>query len=230
MLLQVVDSLSQEIGADSPWPAEFTVRDGHAVRTLLHLKAVRMLGPFLHGPHTLSQAAAELEAPTSTTAYWIRKLESVGLLVRLEPERRGGMPMPRYRSAGRVLFLPFASVPPGLDSDLLDGGRRKILDRFLDGVDAVLAEAGHTGLQFTASGPVGVEVDVREGLGSTRTPPWTDFWGTFTLTRAQATDLAAELRELVARYRNLERPTGTGEYLVHAGMVPAPRRRRRSAG
>jgi hypothetical protein len=75
-----------------------------------------------------------------------------------------------------------------------------------------------------------VEIDVREVHGSVRTSPWTDFWGTFRLTRRQATDLADELSELIARYRHLEHPSGTGEYLVHAGMVSAPRRKRRSAG
>ena len=118
MLLRMKGDLSQE---DRPWPSEHVVRGPRAVDTLLDLKSIRCIGPFLHGACTLSEAAAILDLSTSTVAYWIRKLEGAGLITRTTPRQRAGMAMPRYRAAGQVLFLPFSEVPPGMTSELLDG-------------------------------------------------------------------------------------------------------------
>lgn len=230
MLFRMEDHLSQEASEGSEgseWPAEYVVRGLRAVDTLLDLKSIRCLGPFLRGPRTLSQAAGELDMSTSTLAYWIKKLEGAGLISRMAPRERAGMPMPRYRAAGQLLFLPFSEVPAGMTSELLDGGRKRLLDRFLDGLDEVLHEAGHSGLQFSASGDSGVEINLREPSDVRTLPPWTDFWGSMHMTREQAYAFADELKQLVERYRSL--PPTRSEYIVHIGLAPMPKRRFRSA-
>lgn len=227
MLLRMEDHLSQEVSDLPEWPAEHVVRGLRAVDTLLDLKSIRCLGPFLRGPRTLSQAAVELDMSTSTLAYRIKKLEDAGLITRVSPRERAGMAMPRYRASGQLLFLPFSEVPAGMTSDVLDGGRKRLLDRFLDGLDEVLQHAGHSGLQFTASGESGVEVDLREPADIRTLPPWTDFWGSIHMTKEQAYEFAEELKQLVERYRDL--PATRGEYIVHIGLAPSPKRRTRSA-
>jgi len=212
---------------EPPWAHEITITERTTIETLLDLKAMRFCGPFLRGARTLSDAAGELGRPTSTTAYWIGKLERAGVIERLDPVRRNGMAMPRYRARARQLFVPFASIPPGLTTDVMEGGRRRILDQFLDGLDDVFTADRYSGIEFRASGARGVQIEVREPEPDREGMPWVDFWGELHLTREQARELSTDLRTVLGKYRT--DGNGPHGYVVHVGVAPAPKRRRRSA-
>lgn len=219
--------MEDDVSKEPPWRDELTITKRSTIETLLDLKAMRFCGPFLRGPRTLSEAAGELGRPTSTMAYWIGKLERAGVIERLDPVRRNGMAMPRYRALARQFFVPFASIPPGLTTEVMDSGRQRILDQFLDGLDDIFTADRYSGIQFRASGVRGVEIDVREPEPSRDGIPWVDFWGELHLTRDQARQLSTELREVLERYRLDD--AGPHAYVAHVGVAPAPKRRRRSA-
>lgn len=214
------------VSKEQPWPGRLVVRDRGAVELLTDLKAVRYLAPFLRRPHTLSSAAAVLGIVPSTLAYWLPRFVREGLLVELDPVARAGMPMRRYRATARELLVPLAAMPLDRRVALLDAGRLRLLRRFLDGLDEVLAGKGLGGLVFRASSDdtdTGVAITVDEPEAAR---DWFDAWMTAPLTAAQAKAFARDLEMLVEKYS-----TGTTGrmYQIHLGFAPEPRHPWRSA-
>ena len=193
---------------------------------LTNLRSLRYLQPFLRDAHTLSSAAAVLARPTSTMAYWIPKFVRVGLLEHLGNERRAGMAMPRYRAPARQLTVSYAKIPVDSRVALLDEGRLRVLRRFFDGLDEAIESTEAFSLAFSASGESGSSVEMIETDGTPRKRRYTDAWMTLHLSDAEATDLAAEIEAVFAKY--VDR-TGPRRYIAHAGVAPDARHRWRSA-
>ncbi|CAN0136887.1 unnamed protein product, partial [Phaeothamnion confervicola] len=179
------------------------ITDPRAVELLFDLRASRMLAPFISSEHTLSTASVALGVAPSTLAHWIPKFVRTGLLVPTRVEARKGAPMRWYRTPGASLFVPIAAVPAATRMEFLGAGRQRVLDLFVAGMDERVANDASTGVSFTSTGPVGVDVDL-EPAPAQRDEPWTEFWGTLDLTRSQAHALAEELAAVVSRYRALE--------------------------
>jgi hypothetical protein len=215
------------IEADDPtWPEREQVTNPAAIALLTDLRGLRMLSPFLMGTHTLTSAARLVERPATTLAHWVPRFVATGLIERRGAIARAGASMPRYRACARKLVVPYGLVPLDARIRLLDEGRMLVLRRFLDGLDESLEASQDTGLSFAAYGDSGMVIDLDEGEAARQQRRFTDGWRTTSLDEADALQLAREIEELVDRYASRG---GRGEYVVHAGIAPAPKFRWRSA-
>lgn len=210
---------------DPDWPDRAEVTDPAAIAVLTDLRGLRMLSPFLAGTHTLTSAARWAERPVTTLAHWVPRFVATGLIERRGAIARAGASMPQYRALARKLVVPYGLVPLDARVRLLDEGRMLLLRRFLDGLDESL-EATTAGLSFAAYGETGLAIDLDEDEAARQQRRYTDGWRTISLDEADALQLARDLEALTERYAGR---AGRGEYVVHAGIAPAPRFRWRSA-
>ncbi len=209
------------------WPDRREVTAPEAIRLLTDLKALRYLLPFTAAPHTLTSAAAALGRPVTTVAYWLPRFVQAGLLEHLGDVARAGKPMPRYRAIARQLAVPFASIPFDRRVALLDGGRMRLLRRFLDGIDEAMAGSEAFALGFSGRTDGGMAITMIEEP-ELMDRPYTDGWWSLQLDEASAVTLARELEALMEKYGNQTGP-GTKRYVTHIGVAPDPRFRWRSA-
>jgi hypothetical protein len=203
---------------DGDWPDHFEITDPQAIELLTTMRALRYLNPFMRDAHTLTSAAAAVHRPASSVAYWVPRFVRVGLIVHLGDEARAGAAMPVYRAPGRRLTVPFA---------LLDDGRKRVLDRFLDGIDEQMAQTDEFALEFGPSGETGTSIQMLERPGQRRDRGFTDAWMMFDLTDADALQLSRDMEELMERYAA---KTGPNRYVVHGGVAKTARHPWRSAG
>jgi hypothetical protein len=211
---------------DQPWPDSVEVLDPPAVELLTNVRTLRFLNPFLRDAHTLTSAAAAIHRPASSMAYWVPRFVRLGLIVHLGNETRAGAPMPVYRAAARRLTVPFARLPFDRRVALLDTGRRRLLDRFLDGVDEEMERSGDFVLEFSPSGETGAAIQLRDRPGHERGREFTDGWAVFELTEEDAIQLGRDIEALIERY---SLKSGPRKFIVHGGVAPEPRHRWRSA-
>ncbi len=212
-------------GAD--FPDRRQVTSPAAIELLTNLKALRHLLPFTAQAHTLTSAAVALGRPVTTVAYWLPQFLDAGLLEHLGDERRAGKAMPRYRAIAREIAVPFAAIPFDRRVALLDGGRTRLLRRFLDGIDEAMAGSDTFSLGFSgrADGSMAIAmIEERELVER----PYTDGWWSLHLDETSAVALARELEALMEKYGTEDGP-GTKRYVTHIGLAPDPRFRWRSA-
>ena len=212
---------------DVDWPDHFEITDPQAIELLTTMRALRYLNPFMRDAHTLTSAAAAVHRPASSVAYWVPRFVRVGLIVHLGDEARAGAAMPVYRAPGRHLTVPFALLPFDRRVALLDDGRKRVLDRFLDGIDEQMARSDEFSLEFGPSGETGASIQMLERPGQRRDRGFTDAWMMFNLTEADALQLSREMEDLMERYAA---KTGPKRYVVHGGVAATPRHPWRSAG
>jgi hypothetical protein len=221
-------TLGEEPTVHADWPARHEITDPEAVLILSDIRALKYLTPFLSGPHTLSSAATALDCSTSTVAYWIPRFVRVGLLLRLGDRARAGMPMPVYRAPASELVVPFRSLPFDRRVALLDGGRMRVLRRFLDGLDEAMERDHSIALGFSSDAPKGFAIQmVGESDEHKSARAYTDGWMTLELTDGDARELSTEMEALFNRY---EGRNGPKRYIAHRGVAADARHRWRSAG
>ena len=198
------------------------VNDPMQVDLLLNLNAMRHFAPFVRGPRTLGEAAAELSVPPSTLAYWTGRLQRVGLLEVVERRPRAGKPIPVYRATANEYRIPLGSMSPGTKEEFMNSGRRKVFDRFVTAVDRTLEKFFSDGIAVRGHPERGIEigfVDPPDG----RTPPVTEWWGIVELTDDEATSLHVELNDLVRRYSHDRPEKGRRSHVVVVGLAAEPR-------
>ena len=208
------------------WTEQITITRPDAVALLADRRAVRFLVPFLRGPRTLTEAAAEVDRPVSTVAYWVPRLVRAGLVEEVDRRERAGRPMRVYRAVAQRLLVPVGSVPLDARVTFLDAGRHRLMRRFLDGVDEELSRWDDAGLRFEAAPGGGLAVNLQPPSSVPARAEWTEGWLVLDLDPDDAAELVAELDALVSRYVGR---SGRRRYLVHAGVVREPRHRWRSA-
>ena len=89
------------------------VTEHRAVDLLLKLASTRCLGPFMREEHTLGSAAAELQMPASSLAYYVGRFVNAGLVEVVRLQTRSGKPIPVYRATAEEFRVPFDAMPPG---------------------------------------------------------------------------------------------------------------------
>ena len=211
---------------DVDWPDHFEITDPQAIELLTTMRALRYLNPFLRDAHTLTTAAAAVHRPASSMAYWVPRFVRVGLIVHLGNEARAGAAMPLYRAPGRHLTVPFALLPFDRRVALLDDGRKRVLNRFLDGIDEQMARSDEFSLEFGPSGDTGASIQMLERPGQRRDRGFTDAWMMFSLTDEDALQLSRDIEDLMERYST---KSGPKKYIVHSGVAATPKHPWRSA-
>jgi hypothetical protein len=208
-------------GSLPPWPDRLEITRPDAVDLLTGASSLRLLRPFMLDVHTLTSAARELERPVTTLAYWLPRFVDSGLVVQVDTVRRAGAPMPRYRATARQFAVPIGALPHDRRITLLDRGRLRTLDRFLDGLDEAVQRDGGVALGFAAGPEVGtMAIEMVEDDARRTSRDYTDAWNMLRLDRADAVELAQELEALLARYSDRR---GRGRYIVHLGLTAEPR-------
>ncbi len=91
-----------------------TITSHRAARALHDLHQRRFLAPFLARDTTISQAAAELEAPLHAVYRQVERFQQLGLVRVTGSLSRacGGRPVKLYRSVADAFYIPF-----GLDRE-----------------------------------------------------------------------------------------------------------------
>jgi len=214
------------VAMSDEWPEQAEITDPTGIALLTDLRALRFLMPFLQEVHTLTSAARSLQRSTGAVAYWIPRLLAAGLIEHLGDEARAGRAMPRYRGVARQVVVPFEQVPFDRRVALLDGGRLRVLRRFLDGIDEVLTDSHGYGLGFSNSPDGGMAITMVEDPAASAARSYTDSWATLYLGPDDALALAQELEALVERYASRGGPR---RHILHLGLAPDPRFRWRSA-
>lgn len=202
---------------------ERVVRDHLGVDLLLKLAATRCLGPFMRQEHTLGTAAAELEMPASSLAYYVQRFQRAGLLEVVRHQPRAGKPIPVYRATADCFQVPFDAMPPGRRDEFLNGSRRHVLGEFTKAMDRQITRRLDAGITVKCHPVRGVIIDLGESARRDESDI-TEWWGKVRLTAAEAREYGAALEELARRFGNDEPGPGRRTYITMFGLVPVPRR------
>jgi hypothetical protein len=206
-------------------PRVQVVRDHLGVDVLCNLTAARRLAPFMRNEQTLGSAAAELEMPSSSLAYWVGRFRRAGLLEIVRHEARAGKPIPVYRATADEFRVPLDAMPPGAQDEFLMSGRRRLFEQFTDAVNTAAWPWFQQGLRLRAQADGGMELGFVEP-DRADAPPVTEFWGGLYLSNDDATTLRTEMEALMARYTSDRKGPGTRRYIAVVGIAPEPRSRR----
>lgn len=216
----MVDALSNET---LPYTAPIIVREHMAVDLLMNLDAARRLAPFMRREHSLGSAAAELEMPASSLAYWVARFVKAGLLkvVRLEP--RAGKAIPIYRAVTDEFQVPLDAMPAGLRDEFLNGGRRHMFEEFTKAVDAVAEKYLRGGIRVRCHPDRGVELNFLEADAPLPVHV-AEAWASIALTDEEAAEVEALLDQLSKRVTAHAEGPGRKQYVMVLGLAPKPRR------
>lgn len=201
---------------------ETVVRDHLGVDLLLKLAATRCLGPFMREEHTLGTAAAELEMPASSLAYYVQRFVRAGLLEVVRHQARAGKPIPVYRATAESFHVPFDAMPPGVRDEFLNGSRRHVLGEFTKAMDHQITRHLDAGVTVKCHPVRGVIIDLGDDARGGRTDI-TEWWGKVRLTEDEAREYGAALSELARKYGNDEAGPGRRTYITMFGLTPERR-------
>lgn len=221
----MVDTLSNEDrpAAPQPYSSPVVVRDHMGVDLLMNLDATRRLAPFMRREHSLGSAAAELNVPASSLAYWVGRFVKAGLVRVVRHEPRAGKAIPIYRALSDEFQVPLDAMPLGLRDEFLNGGRRRMFEEFTKAVDAVAEKYLREGMRVRCHPERGVELNFLENDRELPVPV-SESWGTVALTEAEARELSTLLEEVSARFRARTTGRDKKEYVMVVGLAPVPRK------
>jgi hypothetical protein len=200
------------------------VRDHLAVDLLVDLASARRLAPFMRQEHRLGSAAAELEMPASSLAYWVGRFRRAGLVEVVRHQARAGKPIPIYRATADEFRVPLDALPVGTQNDLLMSGRRRLFEQFTEAVNRAARPWFEEGLRLRAHPDGGMELGFVEPTRDDP-PPVTEFWGGLFLTEHDAAELRGEMEALMTRYSDDRKGPGKRRYITVVGIAPEGRRR-----
>ncbi len=197
------------------------VRDHGAVDLLMNLNATRLLAPFMRGEHTLGSAAAALDVPASSLAYWVTRFVRAGIIevTRLQP--RAGKAAPVYRAVAAEFHVPLDAMPAGAREEFLHGGRKKVFTRFIESAEKAAGGHFRGSLRLTADPDGGIAIDVEPDDDAPISV--TEWWGAIALTDDEAAELRSTLEGLVETLRRERPATGRKPYVMVLGLTPRAR-------
>lgn len=214
----------EEVVSNQPLET-LVVRDHLGVDLLMKLTSTRCLGPFMRNEHTLGSAAAELEMPASSLAYYVQRFQRAGLVHIISRQQRAGKPIPIYRATALRFQVPFDAMPPGTRNEFLQGSRNHMLAAFTAAMDREITRRHGGGIQVVSHPERGVIVDlIEDSPGATQTSDVAEWWGKVRLTEEEASEYAAALEALARRFSNDTPGPGRRTYITMSGIVPERRR------
>lgn len=215
--------------AVSNQPRVVVVRDHQGVDLLCDIGAARRLAPFMRREHTLGTAAADLEMPASSLAYWVGRFRRAGLVEVVRREARAGKAIPVYRAVADEFRVPLDALPAHAREEFFMAGRRRLFEQFTHAVNEAAWPWFQEGLRLRAQPDGGMELGFVEP-DRAEPPPVTEFWGGVHLTEGEAAELRRELEALMARFTGGRRARGTRRYITVVGLAPEPRSARKGFG
>jgi len=190
--------------------------DDPAARALASEKARRALAPFLNEARSLSEAARLAGFSRQALRYWVRKLEVLGLVERVQDSP------PRWRATATAFLIPFAADPASAGMyDWLERRQAREHQAMLRAAAHQLEELGldHLLLYARGSEPVTSPASA-DGQAGREAGLLDGFAGVLELSDADAAKLRRELAELWRRYAGCR---GRGRRLrVYAYLVAEP--------
>ncbi len=216
----MVEVLSNET---VPYAAPIVLRDHMAVDLLMNLDAARRLAPFMRRDHSLGSAAAELEMPASSLAYWVGRFLKAGLITVVRREPRAGKAIPIYRAASDEFQIPLEAMPAGVRDEFLNGGRRHMFEEFTKAVDEIAQKYLRGGLRVRCHPERGVELNFLDSDGPLPVSV-TEAWASVALTDDEAREIQATLDALSAKINTNAEGPGRRQYVMVLGLAPKPRR------
>ena len=187
--------------------SRMTVRDPRAAALFTRPQQRRLLLWFARRPKSVGEAAAALGMDLKRAHYFIRRLESLGLLVVAGERHRAGRPVRLYRAVADSFFIPHVAAPRGFGDDLA-GELRESLAREL--------MHGEGGMLFTANRDGAVRARL---VGAGGPHGGTEMWRVLRLRRDDVAALRRDLAALLNRYQRRPGATGGDIYLVHAAVA-----------
>jgi DNA-binding transcriptional ArsR family regulator len=166
----------------------------------------RLVESLIGSAMTLSALAHAVEMPLSLAHYHVARLLALGLIEIEREERRAGRAVKHYRAAAWRFFVP-AELLPGLPSAGLNQRMRATLDEHLV-----------RSLEGMIFGHDGKFVSMQLRRHGNQNGNSMELWLDIGLSRADSTQLMAELRGVVDRYRTRGSPTEP-QHLVHVAMA-----------
>jgi len=208
-----------------------TITEPDVARTLVELKTVQLLEPFMKREVSLSEAAAELNVKLPTLLYHVNKFIELGLLEVARVERRAGRPIKHYRTTAKAFFVPFDVTPSETLAHLMYRMISPGEQRFhREAAQALQNHAGSWGVYMycnqgegvsyalTSQGekhiPTAVSTMLKQGA-----PALFVSDGTLELDFETAKALQKDLADLYARYNKKQR-TGGQLYAYRLGLTP----------
>lgn len=209
------------------------VADLEAAGVLMHGRAQRVLVPFMTRECSVGEVALETGISTQSAGYWVRRLETLGLLHVTRTRPRRGRPSRLYRAAAGGFFVPFELTRSSTLEALFVEQERPLTERLYRDLVRAGSAAGDGlrgwGVRLSADGnapclsftpdPRTTE-DVAAALLEPDAPALWSAWAALRLDFADAKAFQRELAALVGRYGG---KPGAQEYVVRLALAPGSR-------
>lgn len=180
---------------------------GAAAQVFEDSRRRRLVLSFVGRARSLSEAAAENDAPLGWVHYHARRWLDLGLLKVVGEQARQGRPIKTYTAAAEAFFV----ADEHLRQSATAGLAREL--------DAALLKVGRdengAGVLFSVSD--GRPTMTRVGGPPRRTAA--QFWLIFPLNDEEAVELGREMEALLRRFGG-RAPQGRRPYLLHAALAP----------
>lgn len=180
----------------------------------------RHLDPFLAKESTVADAAAELGISPQRMHYWVRRMEQMGLLVRLRCEVRGRVRSLVFRSSADSYSLPLELLPTS-DLETLELHFQPVWRAFLRSVVAAgrrYADGWVVGYRRTGDLPA---FHIEPTTAPPEDAPVANMWARLELSPAKARLLKEELEDLLTRYLSAQGEANAKPFIAHIGLVEA---------
>lgn len=215
-----------EAGISSSQPL---VVAGKAAALLLDPRQVRYLEPFLGCEATISEAARQLGEPVNAVHYRVRKMLRLGLLEVKREQRRAGSPTRWYGSTSERFFAPFRDSPGATLADALTATEAEWQQRLMRGLAGAMQQAApgaEWGVEFSRRDDGQTRKRLSRHPRSTNTGHvtatlnWWNWWEEIDLSHEEAENLTQDLRDLLARYREISTSVHGARRLVRIAIAP----------
>lgn len=184
----------------------FEIRTTAAAAALAGTRSRAVLLALAAREQSLRQLAGATGLPLNLLHYHVSRLQALALVEVVRSEKRPGRPVKVYRAVARAFFVPArlagAEVGDKLSAELRE---RLALARARSDGEGILYFAGEDGAPRMRR------------LGSDAPAEAMELWALLDLGRADAAELAGEMKALLGRYRSRG---GGRAYIVHAALAP----------
>jgi DNA-binding transcriptional ArsR family regulator len=205
--------------------APLEVRDAARAKLLLDAEARRVLGPFMAGERSVTEAANALGLKPNTLLKRVKALERMGLLRVVRVEERAGRAIKHYSSVAASFFVPFvvtdlhtleALLLAATDQPnrLIARGMAHALETQAQNLGYIVSQHEEGGLRHDLSLDGRTEFDPVSSEHTT----FARAWGTLRFDFAAAKRFQVELLELLERYSG---GPGAG-YFALVSFAPLP--------